>query len=80
MVFLDRFMDLSKLLENKSYFLLGPRQTGKSSIIKHTLSEYKTYDLLDNEVYLNLNQNPKRIEQELKLNDTIVTTPRSPST
>lgn len=43
-------INLPKLLAHKSGFLLGPRQTGKSWIIRHTLRGARVYDLL-NEVH-----------------------------
>ncbi|MDA8240868.1 MAG: AAA family ATPase [Nitrospiraceae bacterium] len=52
--------------------MLGPRQTGKTSLIRHTLKEARTYDLLDTSVYLALSQNPGRIAQELGPRDRIV--------
>ena len=37
MDYINRNVDLCKILENKSVFLFGPRQTGKSSFIKNQL-------------------------------------------
>jgi len=37
--YLHRCLDLQQLLNQKSFFLLGPRATGKTSIIKHQLAE-----------------------------------------
>ena len=37
MDYINRNVDLCKILENKSLFLFGPRQTGKSSFIKNQL-------------------------------------------
>jgi predicted AAA+ superfamily ATPase len=68
----DRILDLLGLLAKKSYFLLGPRQTGKSSLIRRTLEGIKVYDLLDTSIYLALSQNPGRIVQELTRQDRIV--------
>lgn len=68
----ERFLDLPALLQKKSHFLLGPRQTGKTFLIQHTLSHTRTYDLLDHSVYLALSQNPARIAQELTAKDKIV--------
>jgi len=41
----DRLLDLPALLEKKSHFLLGPRQTGKTFLIQHTLKNARVYDL-----------------------------------
>jgi uncharacterized protein len=68
----DRLLDLPALLEKKSHFLLGPRQTGKTFLIQHTLKNARVYDLLDHSVYLALSQNPERMAQELSPKDRIV--------
>ena len=68
----NRILDLPALLEKKSHFLLGPRQTGKTFLIQHTLKDARVYDLLDTSIYLALSQNPGRIAQELSPKDRIV--------
>ena len=45
-VFVPRVLDLRGLLAKKSHFLLGPRQTGKTTLIRHALPETPRYDLL----------------------------------
>ena len=60
------------MLKKKSYFLLGPRQTGKSFLIRHTLKDARIYNLLDNEIFLSLSQNPGRLAQEISPKDRIV--------
>lgn len=69
---ISRYVDLAGLLEKRSHFLLGPRQTGKTSLIRHSLKEARTYDLLDTSVYLALSQNPGRIAEELGPKDKVV--------
>ena len=44
---IDRMLDLPALLARKSYFLLGPRQTGKTTLIQRALPRARVYDLLD---------------------------------
>ncbi len=70
--FVPRLLDLGKLLKNKSYFLFGPRQTGKTSLIDHSLQNVKTYNLLDTRVFLALGTTPTRIREELKPSDSII--------
>src|SRR4030042_2801417 len=70
--YVQRILDLPALMEKKSHFLFGPRQTGKTSLIYHTLKGVKIYDLLDTSIYLALSQNPGRIGQELTSEDRIV--------
>jgi predicted AAA+ superfamily ATPase len=61
---LHRQLDLSPLLKSKSYFLFGPRGTGKSWLIDQTLKEARVYDLLDLEVFRRLVSRPKILEEE----------------
>jgi predicted AAA+ superfamily ATPase len=69
---ITRALDLPALLAKRSHFLLGPRQTGKTSLIRHTLTEARVYDLLDTSVYLALSQRPGRLAEELGPRDRIV--------
>jgi predicted AAA+ superfamily ATPase len=71
-VYIERVLDFPSLLLKKSHFLFGPRQTGKTSLIRHSLKGVRSYDLLDTSVYLALSQNPGRISQELNPRDEIV--------
>ena len=70
--YVQRILDLPALMEKKSHFLFGPRQTGKTSLIRHTLKGVKVYDLLDTSIYLALSQSSGRIGQELTAEDRIV--------
>ena len=69
---IERLVDLNSLLTQKSYFLLGPRQTGKTFLIRHKLENARVYDLLDSETYLTLSRHPGRISEEIQENDRIV--------
>ncbi|MGH9399336.1 MAG: ATP-binding protein, partial [Thermoanaerobaculia bacterium] len=60
------------MLAKRSHFLLGPRQTGKTSLIRNTLQGAKVYDLLDTSVYLALSQRPGQLAEELSPRDRIV--------
>ena len=70
--YVERVLNFPQLLSKKSHFLLGPRQTGKTSLIRHTLKGVRLYDLLDTSTYLALSQNPGRIAQELTPQDRVV--------
>ena len=70
--YIERILDLPALIEKNSHFLFGPRQTGKTSLIHHTLKGVKVYDLLDTSIYLALSQSPGRIGQELTTKDNLV--------
>jgi len=69
---IDRIVDLNALLAKKSHFLLGPRQTGKTFLIRHKLRQARVYDLLDSEIYLALSRHPGRISEEIQADDRIV--------
>ncbi len=62
---LERVLNLPALLARKSHFLFGPRQTGKTTLIRHALPHARVYDLLDNAVFLDLSQRPGRLLEEL---------------
>jgi len=70
--YIERILDLPSLLEKKSHFLFGPRQTGKTFLIHHTLKEARVYDLLDSSIFLTLSRDPARIAQELTPQDHLV--------
>ena len=71
-VYIERVLNLPFLLQKKSHFIFGPRQTGKTSLIRHSLKGVRSYDLLDNSVYLSLSQDPGRIAQEINPREKIV--------
>ena len=71
-MYVKRQLDLLEILREKSYFLFGPRQTGKTSLIQHTLNEYRYYNLLQTDVYLKLSREPQRLRQEITDDDKIV--------
>ncbi len=72
MAYIDRCVNLEALLKQKSYFLLGPRQTGKSSLIHHSFPRAKVYNLLDNALFLELNSRPGRLKEEVSAKDKLV--------
>ena len=69
---IPRLLNLQNLLEKKSHFLLGPRQTGKSFLIAQRFKGVPVYDLLNTSVYLGLSQRPQRLSEELTSKDRIV--------
>ena len=70
--YVERVLDLPALIQRKSHFLFGPRQTGKSFLIRQTLPGVRLYDLLDHATYLALSQRPGRIAEELTTADRVV--------
>lgn len=59
----ERRIDLPDLLSRKSLFLLGPRQTGKSTLIRTQLPEARVLDLLDSATCRSLSARPERLVQ-----------------
>ena len=70
--FIPRTLDLVSLVRRKSHFLFGPRQTGKSSLIRHQLQGTPVYNLMDTATFLLLSQNPGRLGQEIGPRDRLV--------
>jgi predicted AAA+ superfamily ATPase len=70
--YVPRALDLGALLEQKSHFLLGPRQTGKSFLARHALPDARSYDLLDAVTYLTVSREPGRLGQELGSHERLV--------
>ncbi len=71
-MYIERNLDLVSVLKKKSCFLFGPRQTGKTSFIRHSLAEHRVYNLLDSETYLKLSRAPERLREECRPQDKIV--------
>ena len=67
-----RTLDLPTLLKNRSYFLFGPRGTGKSTLIEQTLPDAKVYDLLDGAEFERLLRAPTLISQETTAETLVV--------
>ena len=60
-----RYLDARELLKQRSCFLFGPRQTGKSTLIRHQLADVRTYNLLDHTLFIRLSRNPALIREAL---------------
>lgn len=71
-MFYHRNLNLRHLLKKKSFFLFGPRSTGKTTLIHHTLKKTKVYDLLDSEAYRRLLKRPKILEEENTSKENII--------
>ena len=69
---INRILDLKSLLAKKSAFLFGPRQTGKTELIRQQFQEHKYYNLLDRGLYLRLQNDPTLIRKELSDSDKII--------
>jgi predicted AAA+ superfamily ATPase len=56
-----RLLNIRSLLEQKSFFLFGPRATGKTTLIDTTLSEALVIDLLEARTFQSLLKDPGRL-------------------
>lgn len=61
----SRLLDLQSTLCHKSLFLFGPRQTGKSTLVKHAFPEATSYSLLDSDTFLALSARPSLLREQL---------------
>ena len=50
-MFFRRALDVRQVLAHRSCLLLGPRQTGKSRLLRETLADARTFDLLDHRTF-----------------------------
>lgn len=64
-----------KLPKNKSFFLFGPRQTGKSTLLKSLFPAQTTltYDLLNTQEYLRLSAHPSLFKEEVASRSEAIT-------
>ncbi len=65
MIYYDRFIKLKAESQKKSLFLFGPRQTGKTSLLKKIFPQSPFYNLLLADVFLKMSQRPQLIREEL---------------
>jgi len=72
MDYIPRLLDIRRRLEKRSCFLFGPRQTGKSTMVRHELPHARVYNLLDSDLFLALSRRPARLREELTAGDELV--------
>jgi predicted AAA+ superfamily ATPase len=70
--YIPRALSLRSRLESRSHFLFGPRQTGKSTLIRHALPEAPVYNLLDSRVYQELSRRPSQLREEIAPGQSLV--------
>ena len=59
----ERLLKLDNILKSKSFFLFGPRSTGKSTLIRTQLPNAHVFDLLDRKTYRRLLADPSILDQ-----------------
>jgi predicted AAA+ superfamily ATPase len=57
----ERLLKAYEMIEKKSHFLLGPRQTGKSTLWRRTLPHAHPIDLLDAKTFRRLTARPEEL-------------------
>lgn len=68
----NRELDLGGLVKKKSLFLMGPRGTGKTYLIRKTLKADKVWDLLDDESFSALTRRPKLLGESIDRKGSII--------
>ncbi|MDX2054916.1 MAG: AAA family ATPase [Polyangiaceae bacterium] len=68
----QRFLDLSGPLRQRSVFLFGARQTGKSTLLRERFPEARLVDLLAADTFRELSATPEALRQSLTARDTLV--------
>lgn len=71
-MYIPRKLDISAVLKNKSCFLFGPRQCGKSYLVRETVRDAYVFDLLSADTFGRLARNPSYIEEVCRENRPIV--------
>jgi len=66
-----RALDLRETVRHKSIFLFGPRQTGKSTLVRETFPDAAYYDLLEADTFRELSARPEYLRQTLKAEQSI---------
>lgn len=70
-----RTLSLADALKRKSVLFLGPRMTGKSTLLRESLPGALTVDLLEPRTFRELSAQPERLEERVR---AFVSTTRSP--
>lgn len=70
--YIYRATRVAELLKKKSLLLLGPRRTGKSSLIRNELKPDRVYNLLNSVTFKDLAIRPSLIREQLKDSDRLI--------
>jgi predicted AAA+ superfamily ATPase len=68
----NRIINILDVVKERSLFLLGPRQTGKTTLLQELFPQAIVYDLLQANQFQELSADPTLIRQRLKSSDRIV--------
>lgn len=67
-----RIINLKEPLRHRSLFLFGPRQTGKTTLLRKIFPAARYYNLLEADTFQELSANPALIRQSLKVHDKLI--------
>jgi uncharacterized protein len=67
-----RALDLREIIKHKSLFLFGPRQTGKSTLVRQSFPNAAYYDLLEADTFRELSARPEYLRQTLSPQQSLV--------
>ena len=67
-----RALDLREIIKHKSLFLFGPRQTGKSTLVRQSFPDAAYYDLLEADTFRELSARPEYLRQTLSPQQSLV--------
>lgn len=72
---MERIKRSLELVQNHSFFLFGPRATGKTSLIRSSFPKSKTlyFDLLDRSLFIELRADPQSLKQYIQSRDPQIT-------
>ena len=62
-MYIARKLAVDSVLQTKSCFLFGPRQCGKSSLVRETMKDAHVFNLLSGDTFTRLARNPGYIEE-----------------
>lgn len=68
----NRNFDIRETVRHRSVFLLGPRQTGKSTLVRTAFPDAAVYDLLEADTFRDLSARPESLRQTLSPRQSVV--------
>lgn len=68
----NRSFDIRETVRHRSVFLLGPRQTGKSTLVRTAFPDAAVYDLLEADTFRDLSARPESLRQTLSPQQSVV--------
>ena len=71
-MYIERKLDVASVLKSKSCFLFGPRQCGKSSLVRETMPGSHVFNLLSGDTFAHLARNPNYIDETCRDESPIV--------